>query len=316
MTPHQSHYEVIPDATLLDNPLLVEVENSELVLPTTNIKVTADDGCKVSCNAPENELIVEETVTDDATQAVVTLASAVTTQESSSATTVVDLPHQFPEAAKEESKLQASLRKAGVAVAGGVMVGVGLVMIPLPTPCGCVVAGAGLGVLATEFPEAQRIMDTTRERALMARDRLVESIERTAQEQAAQDLMQMQQAQEGNENATPNNESEPFMNAKERERQEKLLQDPRRPVTRTAATSRNSPVKKNGVPPEATMDAARRTFLRTASHLGQSVLPFLKSLDSPAKEPSKYPPSPQKDSPGQPVSTPETLKTKPFVTSL
>ena len=53
------------------------------------------------------------------------------------------------------------LRKTGVAVAGGTMVGVGLIMIPLPTPFGCVVAGSGMAVLGTEFPAAQRVLDQT-----------------------------------------------------------------------------------------------------------------------------------------------------------
>lgn len=51
------------------------------------------------------------------------------------------------------------VRKTGVAVAGGTMVGVGLVMIPLPTPFGAVVAGSGMAVLGTEFPAAQRALD-------------------------------------------------------------------------------------------------------------------------------------------------------------
>jgi Putative transmembrane protein (PGPGW) len=53
------------------------------------------------------------------------------------------------------------VRKTGVAVAGGTMVGVGLIMIPLPTPFGCVVAGSGMAVLGTEFPAAQRVLDRT-----------------------------------------------------------------------------------------------------------------------------------------------------------
>lgn len=52
-------------------------------------------------------------------------------------------------------------RKAGVAVAGGTMVGVGLIMIPLPTPFGAVVAGTGMAVLGMEFPAAQRVLDQT-----------------------------------------------------------------------------------------------------------------------------------------------------------
>jgi hypothetical protein len=58
---------------------------------------------------------------------------------------------------------QQHLKKAGVAVSGGAMVGVGLIMIPLPTPCGALVAGAGMAVLGTEFPQAQRVLDRTRD---------------------------------------------------------------------------------------------------------------------------------------------------------
>jgi hypothetical protein len=60
-----------------------------------------------------------------------------------------------------ETSIGQWFRKAGVAVAGGTMVGVGLIMIPLPTPFGAVVAGSGMAVLGMEFPAAQRVLDQT-----------------------------------------------------------------------------------------------------------------------------------------------------------
>jgi hypothetical protein len=47
-------------------------------------------------------------------------------------------------------------------------VGVGLVMIPLPTPGGWIVATAGMMHLGQEFPAAQRILHTTKEKVLGA----------------------------------------------------------------------------------------------------------------------------------------------------
>jgi hypothetical protein len=52
-------------------------------------------------------------------------------------------------------------RKAGVAVAGTTLTAMGLVMIPLPVPLGAAVTGAGMSVLGSEFPVAQRMMDST-----------------------------------------------------------------------------------------------------------------------------------------------------------
>lgn len=61
-----------------------------------------------------------------------------------------------------------AFRKVRVAIVGGTMVGVGLVMIPLPTPGGWVVATAGMMHLGQEFPAAQRILNTTKDRVLGA----------------------------------------------------------------------------------------------------------------------------------------------------
>lgn len=64
---------------------------------------------------------------------------------------------------KKNESIAEMVRKTGVAVAGGTMVGLGLIMIPLPIPIGCVVTGAGMSVLGTEFPAAQRVLDKTRD---------------------------------------------------------------------------------------------------------------------------------------------------------
>ena len=75
------------------------------------------------------------------------------------------LPDEAEEKTIEQSKddpqrsLEDMIRKTGVAVAGGAMVGVGLVMIPLPTPFGAVIAGSGMAVLGMEFPAAQRVLE-------------------------------------------------------------------------------------------------------------------------------------------------------------
>lgn len=75
----------------------------------------------------------------------------------------------------EKQTILEAARKAGVAVAGGTMVGIGMVMIPLPTPFGFAVAGAGMAVLGTEFPAAQRALDSTR-------DILVDALEQHCEE--------------------------------------------------------------------------------------------------------------------------------------
>ena len=59
-------------------------------------------------------------------------------------------------------------KKATVGLVGGTMTAVGLVMIPLPTPFGVVIAGSGLAVLGTEFPEAQQVLETSRDTIVSA----------------------------------------------------------------------------------------------------------------------------------------------------
>eukprot|EP00957_Ditylum_brightwellii_P099983 7619569-Ditylum_brightwellii.AAC.1 len=57
---------------------------------------------------------------------------------------------------EEWKELRAKARKAGIAFAGGSLVAVGVVLAPLPTPAGEALIVGGVGVLATEFPAAQR----------------------------------------------------------------------------------------------------------------------------------------------------------------
>ena len=52
------------------------------------------------------------------------------------------------------------LRKAGVGVTGGIMVGVGITLIPLP---GLIIVG-GVALLATKFPAAQKVLDDKRDK--------------------------------------------------------------------------------------------------------------------------------------------------------
>jgi hypothetical protein len=56
-----------------------------------------------------------------------------------------------------------TLRKASVAVAGGSLVGIGAVLVPMPVPAGILVMAVGMGILGTEFPEAQRALDGARD---------------------------------------------------------------------------------------------------------------------------------------------------------
>jgi len=75
-----------------------------------------------------------------------------------------------------------TMRKAGVAVAGGTITAIGLIMIPLPTPMGCVVAGSGMALLGTEFEAANRIMANVQSSAEAARDKLIENVNQTIED--------------------------------------------------------------------------------------------------------------------------------------
>lgn len=61
--------------------------------------------------------------------------------------------------ASTSSSFYDGVRKAGVTVAGGAMVGIGVVLIPLPVPFGLLVATSGLALLGTEYPEALELQD-------------------------------------------------------------------------------------------------------------------------------------------------------------
>lgn len=58
---------------------------------------------------------------------------------------------------------RSAARRAGVALAGGLVLLLGLLLIPLPGP-GLLVAPLGLAILALEFAWARRWLDTARER--------------------------------------------------------------------------------------------------------------------------------------------------------
>jgi hypothetical protein len=69
---------------------------------------------------------------------------------------------------KANKSLLAKARKITVGVAGSALILVGLPLIPAPTPGGVVVVGGGMALLATEFPQAARALDKTRERLAKA----------------------------------------------------------------------------------------------------------------------------------------------------
>mmetsp|Transcript_44712 Transcript_44712/g.52382 ORF Transcript_44712/g.52382 Transcript_44712/m.52382 type:complete len:224 (-) Transcript_44712:87-758(-) len=64
--------------------------------------------------------------------------------------------------------LKDCIRKTVVAFTGGSMVTVGLVLIPLPIPLGILTVGAGMAVLGTEFPAAQNILISTKQKIMNA----------------------------------------------------------------------------------------------------------------------------------------------------
>jgi hypothetical protein len=61
------------------------------------------------------------------------------------------------------------LRRAGIAVAGGIVVLLGVMTLPVPgVPC-CVIIPAGLMILALEFAWAQRWLDELKRRVALFR---------------------------------------------------------------------------------------------------------------------------------------------------
>jgi hypothetical protein len=160
---------------------------------------------------------------------------------------------------KKESVIDMA-RKAGVAVGGGAMVGLGLVMIPLPTPFGCVVAGAGMGVLATEFPAAQQMIDQTR-------DAVVDVIEKNCNDVDDDD----DEEDVGGENDDNHNDTQ---RSSRKEEGFVLLQKDGQDVKETYVSEDGHPfdeVARN-------FDFAAKTFKKSVNRLGQKALPVLKSI--------------------------------------
>lgn len=71
------------------------------------------------------------------------------------------------------------LRRAGITVAGGIVLLAGAAMLVLPGP-GLLVVLAGLLVLASEYPAVERFVDPVRDKALQAADESVETPVRLA----------------------------------------------------------------------------------------------------------------------------------------
>ena len=155
----------------------------------------------VHVSEPENSIVLE-TITDDRDSIPTHVESNPPQQEANTAASSpeeVSPPEsglsegdfqelrrlQQEEAVKESTKEpfdpMRMLRKGGVAVLGGTMVGVGLIMIPLPTPFGVVVASSGMAVLSAEFEGAkvlnQKITETTKKHWDAARENIIKNIE-------------------------------------------------------------------------------------------------------------------------------------------
>ena len=64
-------------------------------------------------------------------------------------------------------------KRVGVAIVGGLLVLVGLAFLVLPGP-GWLFIFLGLGVLATEFVWAERMLNTAKQKAQQAKDKVVE----------------------------------------------------------------------------------------------------------------------------------------------
>lgn len=60
-------------------------------------------------------------------------------------------------------RIKRHTKRVTIGIVGGVVVLVGIIMIPYPGP-GWLVVFAGLAVLATEFDDARRILETVRRR--------------------------------------------------------------------------------------------------------------------------------------------------------
>lgn len=64
-------------------------------------------------------------------------------------------------------------KRVGIAVAGGSLVVLGIALLVLPGP-GWLVIFVGLGVLATEFVWAERLLNKAKEKAQQAKDKVLE----------------------------------------------------------------------------------------------------------------------------------------------
>ena len=64
-------------------------------------------------------------------------------------------------------------KRIGIAVAGGLLVVVGIALLVLPGP-GWLVIFLGLGILATEFVWAERLLNKAKEKAQQAKDKVLQ----------------------------------------------------------------------------------------------------------------------------------------------
>ena len=169
------------------------------------------------------------------------------------------------------------------------MVGVGLIMIPLPTPFGCVVAGAGMAVLGTEFPQAQRILDQTR-------DAVVDVIEKNCVENhvTASNSMQEKHPKEPTSTTNEHDDKEPTSTKtsqveeqeessidKEEEDVVVVRDTPDRndiPLQEPSSPSQEPPPLRRPIMKEFSLGNIRDSIKRRAKTLGQKAVPILKMI--------------------------------------
>ncbi len=84
-------------------------------------------------------------------------------------------PPQVPEASPQGRDWKRWLRRAGIFVAGGLLLVGGVLMLVLPGP-GLLTIVLGLALLATEFAWAKRPLDMARARLEQARDVIREKL--------------------------------------------------------------------------------------------------------------------------------------------
>lgn len=152
----------------------MEEEECHHAIMTASQEDSINENDMQLCSALE-ETKSETTATPDASLARNSEEELLETQQTESAT---EAEEDAMDA--ENEAFMESLRKTSVAVAGGTLVGVGVVLAPFPDPFGEIMAAAGVGMLATEFPFAKRIMDG-------AKHRLVNMIDSLQQEDGQQE---------------------------------------------------------------------------------------------------------------------------------